>query len=271
MINKMLLRREFFPRHEDNLMMSEGDVALARKRLLQERPRNLLFLLQQRFSWMNEYLEGKKNIIELGSGAGFLRNFIDSKNLRLTDVKLQPWIDEQVDALNMPYENSSLDVIICSHMIHHLANPKRFFLGVERVLKPGGLVLISEVNTSLLMRTILRIMKHEGWSYDVNVFDENVVCNQPHDPWSANTAIPEMLFSNTDHFEQNIPAFKIIKNSLTECTIFPLSGGVIAKTKTVQLPQVVLRLFNNLDKLLITFFPSVFAMGRRVVLQKNKT
>ena len=35
------------------------------------------------------------------------------------------------------------------------------------------------------MRFLLRLMRHEGYSYDVNVFDENCVCNDPADPWSA--------------------------------------------------------------------------------------
>jgi len=47
------------------------------------------------------------------------------------------WIDEDVDALAMPYEDSSIDVVIASHMIHHIATPAIFFREISRVLIPG--------------------------------------------------------------------------------------------------------------------------------------
>ena len=62
--------------------------------------------------------------------------------------------------------------------------------------------------------------------------------------------------------------FKIIKNEVNEFLLFPLSGGVISKTKTINLPFWVLGLIEKFDRLLILFFPKVFALGRSVVLKK---
>ena len=31
------------------------------------------------------------------------------------------------------------------------------------------------------------------YSYNINVFDPKVVCNNPDDPWSANNALPDLL------------------------------------------------------------------------------
>jgi len=250
-------------------MKNEGDVKTARERFLNERPTNLNFLLSSRYSWMNEFTNNKKKVIEIGSGAGFSKEFIRNKNLELTDYNSPyDWIDGNVDALNMPYKKNSLDVIISSHMIHHLATPVKFFEEVHRVLKPGGFLLIHDVNTSLLFRFLLRIMRHEGYSYDVDVFNKIIIANNPDDPWSANCAIPEMLFSTHDKFHQAIPNLKIIKNELCECFIFPLSGGVIAKTKTINLPEFVLNIVNFIDTILVKVFPSIFALARRVVIQK---
>jgi hypothetical protein len=111
-------------------------------------------------------------------------------------------------------------------------------------------------------------MRHEGWSYEVNVFDKNEVANDPSDPWSANCAIPEMLFQDKQYFEHNLPQFRVVHNELTECLIFPLSGGVIARSPTILLPVVILKMIDKLDQLLIKLFPTVFALGRKVVLQK---
>ena len=263
-----LLPVTFFPAHDDNRMASEGNLAQARSNFIQWRPANLTFLLKSRFEWMNNYLDGKKAVYELGSGAGFSKFFIKNPNFKLTDVTKSSWVDEHVDALNLPWEANSVDALVCSHMIHHLANPKLFFEGAHRVLKQGGLIVISEINTSFVMRFLLWLMRHEGWSYDINVFDRSAVANDPRDPWSANCAIPELLFQNKDRFEKECPGFEVILNEITEFMIFPLSGGVIAKTKTINLPLFVLRSVSVIDRCLIAILPSVFGLGRRVVLQK---
>ena len=265
-----MLRGTYFPKHEDNRMKSEGDLSRARKVFFETKPTNLHFLLSKRYSWMNAYLEPQQKVIELGSGAGFSQEFITKAPLILTDFNKTEWVAEKVDALNTPYADSSIDVVICSHMIHHLATPHKFFSEMNRILKPGGKILISEINTSLIMRILLRLMRHEGWSYEVDVFDKAVIANDPSDPWSANCAIPELLFSKPTVFEKVFPSFKVTRNRLVEFAIFPLSGGVIAKTKTIPLPRFALQLIHLVDRFLIALMPQVFALGREVVLEKSK-
>jgi hypothetical protein len=114
-------------------------------------------------------------------------------------------------------------------------------------------------------------MRHEGWSYQIDIFDENQVANDPKDPWSANCAIPELLFEQTDKFHKKFPSFKIIKNEKNEGFIFPLSGGVIAKTKLPEFPTWFLKVVYSIDKLLIKLFPNIFALGRSVVIKNIKT
>lgn len=250
-------------------MKSEGDLVAARKCFVETRPNNLDYLLYQRYHWMNPYIEDRDQVYELGCGAGFSRFYLINPDLKLTDVSKHPWVDEYVDALNLPFPPNSVDNLICSHMIHHLANPKKFFKNALKALKPGGSIIISEIETSIATRILLRLMRHEGWSYDVDVFNENIIANDPKDPWSANCAIPQLLFSDSKKFEKEIPGYEVIKNELTEFSIFPLSGGVIAKSPTINFPKPVLHLFNFLDKLLISVAPGLFAMGRRVVIRKT--
>lgn len=265
----MLLTKTYFPTHELNRMKNEGDLASAREYFFKNRPNNLVHLLSNRYSWMNQYLQGKSDIIEIGSGAGFAKEFIENSNFQLTDFVKHKWIDKKVDALNTPYEDNSLDAVISSHMIHHLAQPVVFFREMNRILKPGGYLIIQEINASYLMRVLLRMMRHEGWSFDADVFDENTISNDPNDPWSANCAIPRLLWDDQEKFEKNFPEFKVLKNELCECITFPISGGVIAKTKTIQLPRPVLKFIDLIDYILIKLFPRVFALGRSVVLEKK--
>src|ERR1700752_331076 len=108
-----ILPTTYFPSHEANRMKSEGDIIAARDRFFNERSTNLRFLLDQRYSWMNEQIRDSKKVIEVGSGAGFSKEFIHHPDFRLTDVTSSPWIDQYVDALQMPFEDGSLDAIIC--------------------------------------------------------------------------------------------------------------------------------------------------------------
>lgn len=267
----MFLPKTYFPTHDENRMKQEGDVEAARDYFIKNKPNNLSFLLNQRYSWMNPYLEGAKECIEIGCGAGFSKFFLENQNLRLTDVTQRPWVEETVDALNLPYRENSLDAVVASHMIHHLAKPLPFMKSIEKVLKPGGKLIIVDINTSFMMKAMLKAMRHEGWSDEINVFDENAIANQPEDPWSANCSIPKLLFSDEKKFHENVHHLKIIHNKIFEGFTFPLSGGVIAKSSTIQLPKFLLYGVEGIDRLLIALFPGIFALGRQVVLEKQVT
>ena len=171
--------------------------------------------------------------------------------------------------MNLPFEKNSVDAFICSHMIHHLYNPYNFLKSAIDCLKPDGLIIISEINTSFTLKLMQRIMRHEGWSYDVDVFSPDSICNNPEDLWSANCAIPEMLFSNKKRFENNFKNARIIHSKLREFLLLPISGGVISKSKTINLPFWLLEIINFVDNILVRISPSIFASIREVVIQKK--
>lgn len=266
----MLLNGPYFPAHDDNRMASEGDTAAARRRFLSDRFRNLDALLSKRFSWMNEHIRPGEKVVEFGCGAGFLPLYVTNGDVTLTDVVKNDWVDEIADAMNPPFAPASIDVIVCSHMMHHMAKPVTFLKLVHPLLRPGGRIVIQEINTALFMRALLRLMRHEGWSYEVDVFNENETTNDPADPWSANCAIPELLFASKKEFEARVPGYEIVRNELNECLLFPLSGGVIAKTPVPELPGFALKTVEAIDRALVAVAPGLFAFGRSVVLEKRE-
>lgn len=264
---KFILHGPYFPVSNENRMSSVGDVAKARKIFLEKKFNNLDYLLKERYSWMNQFINEGEKVIEIGSGAGFSEFYLKQRPL-LTDIVKNEWIDEILDGTRMNLSDKSIDVVICSHAIHHFSSPYKFFKECERVLKPGGRILIYEAHTSLLFRFLLKLMRHEGWSYDVDVFNPDTIINDPNDPWSANCAAAELLFNRPSVFEENF-SFKIELDKKKEGLIFPLSGGVIAKTPVPELPTFVLNFISILDSILITLFPNIFALGRIVVLTNH--
>lgn len=264
-----MLARAYKPAHADNRMRGEGDVLSARADYAQRKSANLRFLLASRFEWMNQYIGPDSVGVDVGCGCGFSREFIRCKRLLLTDLTEYDFLDiGGVDALHLPFVDDSLDFVIESNVLHHLPSPIRFLDEARRVLRSGGFLLMHEVQASLLFCAVLRAMRHEGYSFDVNVFDENCICTDPDDPWAGNNAIPRLLFDDRTAFERSQAGWRILRDEPCECLMFLNSGGVTAKTAYVPLPPFVLKGVQALDTMLAKIAPNVFALGRRIALQK---
>ena len=153
--------------------------------------------------------------------------------------------------------------------MHHLAKPCVFMDECSRVLKKKGKLIIQETNLSLLLRFLLRVTNHEGYSYDIDVFDRNTTCNNPDDPWSCNIAIPNLLFDETKKLESAF-SFKMIYSRYSECILWPLSGGIAPVGKQINLPVKILMMIDKIDSFLITISKDIFALQRQIVLENIK-
>ena len=124
-----------FPKQE-NRMRTIGDTKKAREIYNSSKSKNLKFLLNERFDWMNRFINESDVGIEVGSGAGFTKDFIKNKNLKLTDMRSDEHLDfKNIDAQNTKFENESFDYVIASNMIHHVPYPIKFFREMNRILK----------------------------------------------------------------------------------------------------------------------------------------
>lgn len=266
-----MLNRAYHPRHDQNRMRHEGNVALAREQYLSGRvPENLRRLLAGRYLWMNDFIRPGDVGLEVGCGTGLSKQFIQAKEYYLSDLDEYDWLDfKNVDALATPFDDASFDFVVNSNMIHHVASPLRFFAEMHRILKPGGRLIIQEINASLLMRLLLRLMRHEGYSYDVNVFDPNAVCTDPNDLWAANCVIPNLLFDDRQAFARHVAGFDFVHHRFGECLCLINSGGVIAKTVYLPLPRAAVRCLEAVDSVLTSWFPGLLALQRQIVLQRR--
>jgi SAM-dependent methyltransferase len=265
----VLSKNRYRPARAENRMHGEGDVRAAREHFFARRGGNLEFLLRRRYEWMNDYIGPSDRGIEIGCGTGVSKLFIRAGEHQLTDYADHEWIDvKNVDALATPFADASFDFVISSNMIHHVPQPLQLFAEMRRVLKPGGWLLVQEINASLSMRFVLRLMRHEGYAFDANVFDPSEICTDPNDLWSANCAIPNLLFDDPAKFEQNVPFFRIERSTFSEFFLFLNSGGVIAKTASVPLPGFALKALAQIDRVLASSLPGVFALQRQIALRK---
>jgi SAM-dependent methyltransferase len=262
-------KRTFVPASGADRLSRHGDYAATRERFHRRPHSNLRFLVRERYAWMQPYLAGRQRVVELGAGPGLSRDVLDAPGLEITDVLDNPWLDRRVDAMDLPYAPGSLDAVICSHMIHHVASPVALISGIGRALKPGGLLLVNESTASLCHRFVMWAMRHEGWSYDVDVFDDAARAKESFDPLAGNNAVADLLFADHARFEAAFPGLTVTRDEFTEIFLFLLSGGVGGQVFTVELPEWGLLAVRGLDRVLTSALPGVFAFTRRLVLVKS--
>lgn len=104
---------------------------------------------------MKKYCYGKT--VDLGAGRGKYKKIIKqyateyisidngSSNYQFKKENEIGNIDLVCDLENekIPLQNSSVDTIICTEVIEHIANPPHLFKEINRILKPNGYLILS--------------------------------------------------------------------------------------------------------------------------------
>ena len=255
-----------------NRMQNVGDIESALNQFKTKKNKNLYFLAKKRFEWMNNYIKNEDIGIEVGAGIGLSKEFIQNKNLKISDFSEHKHLDHKnIDAQDTKFKENSYDFVIASNMIHHVPYPMKFFKEMHRILKKDGKLIIQEAYCSIIHQIITLIMRHEGYDFTKDVWSDSVPTTEEQDLWSGNIAVPHLLFDDKKSFQKHLGAyFKIEHEKLSECLVFINSGGVSSKTFYVPLNRFFLNILYKIDNVLIKIFPKIFAMGRHLVLKKIK-
>ena len=264
----MFLLKEFYPKK-----IKKFSITNSRKRFKNKKNKNLIFLLEKRFFWMKEFIKNKKKIIELGSGNGASKKILNNKNILLTDIQKYSWIEKKLDMRKINLSKKyikKVDIFIINTALHHCSNPAKLLKDISFYLKKNGFILINDPEISFFMKCVLFFLNHEGWSFNVNIFNTKKDIFKSDNPWSANNAVGRLLFKDKKKFHSYFPEYKIMKNDLSEFFVFLNSGGVITETLHIPVNRFLFNCLNFIDDILIFLMPSIFALNRSVVLKKIK-
>lgn len=102
----------------------------------------------------------KLSVLDIGSSTGIIANElaesfqkvtgmdIDTDGVKFAQKKFKKNnLKFQVgDAMSMPFENSSFDIVICAHVYEHVPNDRKLMKEIYRVLKPGGTCYFAAIN-----------------------------------------------------------------------------------------------------------------------------
>jgi SAM-dependent methyltransferase len=199
--------------------------------------------------------------VELGSGFAPLKARLPE--LVATDIEPTPWIDLVADAHALPYADRSLANLIAIDVVHHLADPARFFDEARRTLRPGGRVVAVEPYTSPLSTMAYRLLHHEQTDASVDPFRPDP--RLAREALEGNQALPTLLFfRRADEFRRRWPELRIIERRRFAFVLYPLSGGFSRR------PLVPAALYRPLAALEALLTPAAALLAYRclVVLER---
>ena len=207
-----------------------------------------------------EFVQGHegKVLVEIGSGGGFIKEVIG--NVITSEVIELPGVDKVFSALDMPFDEGSVDAFFMFDVLHHITEPRKFFAEALRCLKEGGKIVMIEPANTPLSRYIYKNFHHEPFDEQSN-WELDRIGRLSH----ANGAMPWIIFTrDREIFEKEFPFLKIVKIRNHTPLRYLLSGGL---TLRQLVPSFTYTPIKYLEYLL---FPlnNLLGMFQTIVLQK---
>jgi len=164
---------------------------------------------------------GDGRVLEIGSGAGFLQEFIPG--LVRSEVFVCPGMDVLLDALTLPIAAGSLRAIVMTDVLHHLPEPRRFFFEAARCVRAGGVIAMIEPWVSPWSRWVYGHLHHEPFNPEAT--DWSFPSAGPLS--GANGALPWILFErDRARFTREFPEWAIHTIEPQMPFRYLVSGGV---------------------------------------------
>lgn len=168
-------------------------------------------------------LAGSGSRIEIGAGVAPMRDsFAD---VLATDIVPGPTVDMVLDAENMDVPDQTVRLIVGQNCFHHLPHPRKFFSEMERVLEPGGGVILLEPYYGPVASFLFRNLFHsEG--YDKGFPHWETPSTGPMN--GANQALSYIVFvRDRAEFEKEFPNLQIVHQEVcNNYLMYLMSGGL---------------------------------------------
>jgi SAM-dependent methyltransferase len=164
---------------------------------------------------------GSGLVLELGSGAGFLSEFIPglitSEVLECSGVKVA------LDGQALPFRDGSLRAVVMTDVLHHLPRVRAFLSEAARCVRPGGSLIMVEPWVTAWSRVVYTHLHPEPLLPAAQTWEF-----PSSGPVSgANIALPWILFERDRcAFEHEFPDWRIDQVTLGGPFRYLLSGGL---------------------------------------------
>ncbi len=207
---------------------------------------------------------GGTRILEIGSGAGFFAEFMNSEDVVTSDIIPLSGIDLTLDAqeLEQEFAPESLRGITMINVLHHVPDVRRFFRSATHALAQGGVVSMIEPWVSGWSKFVYNNLHHEP--FDPDRQDWGFETTGPLS--GANGALPWIVFErDKQKFEELFPDLQIVQVRPIMPLLYLISGGVSMR----QLQPAALFGFWSGLEMMLTSCNRHLAMFAHIVIKKN--
>jgi 2-polyprenyl-3-methyl-5-hydroxy-6-metoxy-1,4-benzoquinol methylase len=119
-----------------------------------------------------------KQLLDAGCGTGWFSQRACERGAKVTSLDVGEKLLAQVakkcdskrvvgDVLDLPFEDASFDFVVCSEVIEHTLEPRRAVLELGRVLRPGGVMVLTVPNQvwhfAIDIANFLKLRPYEGY------------------------------------------------------------------------------------------------------------
>jgi SAM-dependent methyltransferase len=190
---------------------------------------------------LKELPQSPGRLLELGSGAGYLKEFAPSAIT--SDTFAVPNIDAVLDGCYLPFANNSLCGIVMTDVLHHIPQPRMFFSEAWRCVGPQGVLAMIEPWVTSWSSLIYSRFHHEPFQPQATSWEFPL-----KGPLSgANGALPWIMFSrDRAQFEAEMPGWKIRRIQPLMPFSYLVSGGVSMRSLMPGWSYSLWRSFENM-------------------------
>lgn len=128
---------------------------------------NLDLVKVESFKTIKNWLEGKKKIVDLGCGIGYLTSFLGA-----TGIDNDPLVFEiakknfpktkfiPTDITSLPFKNRLVDAFVCYNILEHLNKEerKKLFEEIKRTLKKDGILIAAYADETFWFNRLLAFL-----------------------------------------------------------------------------------------------------------------
>lgn len=187
-------------------------------------------------------------IIELGSGGGFLKEVWPE--IITSDILELPDNDLTFNALRMPFPDNSIAAFVMVDVFHHVPDSNVFLEEMNRCLKTGGKIVMSEPCTTWFSKIIFKNFHHEPFN---EKGDWTIPGTGPMS--DANGALPYIVFERDfGKFSRLFPDLKIKKIRKHTPFLYLLTGGV---SFISIVPSFLYKPIRVMENVISDIFPSI--------------
>ena len=234
---------------------------MIRRRIIREKP----FLRRLYQDWYRsiaaELPQVPGRVLEVGSGAGFLNEFVE--DLITSETFPYPDVSLVLDARKLPFDEGSLRAILMTDVLHHIPDVECFLRDAQRTLVGGG-----------------RLIMIEPWNTPWSRFVYGRFHTEPFLPlateWrfpsggplsGANGALPWMIFArDRARFVSTFPALMLRRIEPMMPFRYLASGGVSMRSLS---PSSAYPLWASIEKVLAPL-NGMLAMFALIVLERRQ-